>query len=68
MLVRRSPLRCSSRRGVRFYINNFMDGDRQDGVDLLTGAFVPSAAAPTPFAPRKSQESLASVATKASAA
>jgi hypothetical protein len=48
--------------GIRFYINSFLDGDRQDGVDLLTGTFAPSPSKPTPFAPRMGQASLASLA------
>ena len=45
---------------MRFYINNFLDGPRQDGVDLLLGRYVPSMNAPTPFEPRPGQETILS--------
>ena len=45
---------------MRYYINNFLDGPRQDGVDLLLGRYVPSLNAPTPFEPRPGQETILS--------
>lgn len=40
---------------LRFYINNFCDGRRQDGVDLMLGLYAPNPDAPTPFVPRSKQ-------------
>ncbi|CAM9556150.1 unnamed protein product, partial [Phaeothamnion confervicola] len=40
---------------VRFYINNFVDGARQDGVDLLLGCYRPDPSRPSPFVLRPYQ-------------
>jgi hypothetical protein len=58
----RGALRDGYNSTLRFYINNFCDGGRQDGVDLLLGSYVPNLDAPTPFAPRAHQLTLRSVA------
>eukprot|EP00735_Rhodelphis_limneticus_P009063 TRINITY_DN2515_c0_g1::TRINITY_DN2515_c0_g1_i1::g.19455::m.19455 TRINITY_DN2515_c0_g1::TRINITY_DN2515_c0_g1_i1::g.19455 ORF type:complete len:657 (-),score=195.19,sp/Q6GM29/SAC1_XENLA/38.33/6e-111,Syja_N/PF02383.13/4.7e-78 TRINITY_DN2515_c0_g1_i1:46-2016(-) len=34
---------------VRYYLNNFRDGQRQDSVDLLLGLYTPSVDAPSPL-------------------
>ena len=34
---------------VRYYLNNFADGTRQDAYDLLVGNYVPSVRQPSPF-------------------
>ena len=45
---------------ARYYKNNLTDGTKQDSIDLLIGAYKPDITATTsPFAPRPSQESLA---------
>jgi len=49
---------------MRFYINNFLDGERQDGIDLMIGRFVPSIDSATPFAPRAGQETIPGFMTK----
>jgi len=46
---------------LRFYINNFCDGRRQDGVDLMLGSYTPNPEAPTPFVPRSKQLTLGAV-------
>ena len=50
---------------MRYYINNFTDGVKQDSIDLLLGNYRPDVTAPSPFVPRDGQESLASNVTKA---
>lgn len=49
---------------MRYYINNFTDGVKQDAIDLLVGNYRPDPAAPSPFSGRTSQESLSSNITK----
>ncbi|KAG2490107.1 hypothetical protein HYH03_011413 [Edaphochlamys debaryana] len=39
---------------VRYYVNNFQDGCKQDAVDLFTGAFVMSPGASVPLRPQPS--------------
>lgn len=34
---------------MRYYINNFLDGNKQDGIDLLLGLFKPDPLGPSPF-------------------
>eukprot|EP01006_Ploeotia_vitrea_P035237 TRINITY_DN65849_c1_g1_i1.p1 TRINITY_DN65849_c1_g1~~TRINITY_DN65849_c1_g1_i1.p1 ORF type:complete len:619 (+),score=344.64 TRINITY_DN65849_c1_g1_i1:163-2019(+) len=34
---------------MRYYLNNFRDGDAQDGVDLMLGNYVPRKDQPSPF-------------------
>lgn len=58
----RGALRDGWRSTLRFYTNNFCDGGRQDGVDLLLGSHVPAVDAPTPFAPRAQQLTLGALA------
>ncbi len=45
---------------MRYYINNFTDGDKQDGIDLLLGRFRPnpSPTSQSPFADRLNRETL----------
>jgi hypothetical protein len=50
---------------MRYYINNFTDGIKQDSIDLLLGYYRPDPASPSPFAPRPGKESLADNLTKA---
>lgn len=50
---------------MRFYINNFTDGVKQDAIDLVLGFYRPDPTAPSPFTPRPDQESLADNVTKA---
>lgn len=45
---------------MRYYINNMLDGERQDGIDLMIGRFRPSLDAPTPFVPRAGQVNVCS--------
>ena len=50
---------------MRFYKNNFVDGTRQDALDIMLGRFRPDAAAPSPFLyPAAEQETLAAFLTK----
>jgi hypothetical protein len=44
---------------MRYYLNNFTDGVKQDSIDLLLGYYRPDQTSPSPFAPRPGQESLA---------
>ncbi|CAM9312142.1 unnamed protein product, partial [Heterosigma akashiwo] len=48
----------------RYYINNFVDGERQDGLDLLLGRHKPDLKTPSPFVLRRGQETLSSFSTK----
>eukprot|EP01038_Epipyxis_sp_PR26KG_P004164 gene4164-5928_t len=50
---------------MRYYINNFTDGIKQDSIDLLLGNYRPDPLAPSPFGQRNAQESLSSNITKA---
>lgn len=50
---------------VRYYINNFTDGVKQDSIDLLLGYYKPDPTGPSPFTLRPNQESLADNLTKA---
>jgi phosphatidylinositol 4-phosphatase len=34
---------------LRYYINNFTDGNKQDGIDLMLGLFKPDPLGPSPF-------------------
>jgi hypothetical protein len=43
---------------LRYYINNFTDGEKQDAIDLMLGNYKPDHTAPTPFVRRPKQESL----------
>jgi hypothetical protein len=49
---------------VRYYINNFTDGVKQDSIDMLLGNFKPSASKISPFITRRDQESLSANAVK----
>eukprot|EP00608_Synchroma_pusillum_P006183 CAMPEP_0198429124 /NCGR_PEP_ID=MMETSP1452-20131203/6984_1 /TAXON_ID=1181717 /ORGANISM="Synchroma pusillum, Strain CCMP3072" /LENGTH=613 /DNA_ID=CAMNT_0044149527 /DNA_START=9 /DNA_END=1847 /DNA_ORIENTATION=- len=51
---------------TRWYINNFLDGVRQDAIDLMLGRYKPADQAPeaSPFRARKGFEPLPSFATK----
>jgi len=49
---------------MRYYINNFTDGVKQDSIDLLLGNYRPDSLAPSPFSPRSTQEALSSNVTK----
>ena len=42
----------------RYYINNFTDGFKQDGIDLMLGRYKPHMAKESPFIPRQGQESV----------
>jgi len=48
----------------RYYLNNFVDGTRQDGLDLLLGVYKPDIKQKTPFVLRTNQETLSSFITK----
>lgn len=50
---------------MRYYINNFTDGIKQDAIDLMLGRYRPNLSAPSPFSYRTSQEALSSNITKA---
>ncbi len=50
---------------MRYYINNFTDGMKQDSIDLLLGNYRPDITLPSPFVTRVGQETLASNGTKA---
>lgn len=39
---------------VRYYLNNFRDGGKQDALDYTTGAYAPSKDRPSPFVPQPS--------------
>jgi hypothetical protein len=39
---------------ARYYINNFLDGPKQDSIDLLLGNYKPDITAPSPFPSRTS--------------
>jgi hypothetical protein len=43
---------------MRYYINNFTDGVKQDSIDLLLGNFKPSTCKTSPFVTRNEQETL----------
>ncbi|KAK9821743.1 hypothetical protein WJX81_001555 [Elliptochloris bilobata] len=43
-----------AKSAARYLRNNFADGRRQDALDLLTGAYVPSKEKPSPFKPQPS--------------
>jgi phosphatidylinositol 4-phosphatase len=43
---------------MRYYINNFLDGSKQDSIDLMLGLFKPDPLGPSPFQPRDGQETL----------
>jgi hypothetical protein len=40
---------------LRYYLNNFVDGERQDAIDLMIGRYKVVPTAPSPFVPRPSQ-------------
>ncbi len=42
----------------RYYINNFLDGVKQDAIDLMIGKYVPEYNQPSPFGARPGQESI----------
>jgi hypothetical protein len=50
---------------MRYYINNFTDGIKQDAIDLMLGRYRPSITTPSPFSQRTSQEGLTTMATVA---
>lgn len=50
---------------MRYYINNFTDGVKQDSIDLLLGNFKPTTCKMSPFVVRHDQETLAANAVKA---
>lgn len=43
---------------MRYYLNNFTDGVRQDAIDVMLGNYRPDVSAPSPFVPREGQETL----------
>ena len=49
---------------MRYYINNFTDGYKQDAIDILLGNFRPDYSAPSPFQPRPGQETLSATVNK----
>ena len=50
---------------MRYYKNNFIDGARQDSIDLMLGRYRPDPSAPSPFLqPPAEQESLSTFLTK----
>lgn len=49
---------------MRYYINNFTDGIKQDAIDLMLGLYHPEMALPSPFTHRTTQQSLSSNLTK----
>jgi hypothetical protein len=49
---------------MRYYINNFTDGVKQDAIDLLIGKYRPNPLGPSPFSSRTSQQSLSNNFTK----
>jgi vacuolar-type H+-ATPase subunit I/STV1 len=49
---------------MRYYINNFKDGAKQDGIDLVLGNYQPDPLHASPFIDRPGQESLSDVVTK----
>jgi hypothetical protein len=50
---------------IRYYVNNFTDGVKQDAIDLMLGIYHPDPSGPSPFVPRPGQESLSNNITKA---
>ena len=50
---------------MRYYINNFTDGIKQDAIDVLLGVHRPDVLGPSPFLPRGGQEYLSTNLTKA---
>lgn len=50
---------------MRYYMQNFTDGVKQDGLDLLLGIYHPDPMAPSPFTARTSEQTLSSNITKA---
>lgn len=50
---------------MRYYINNFTDGIKQDAIDLMIGRYKPDPVGPSPFGAKTTQESLSSNITKA---
>jgi hypothetical protein len=40
---------------LRYYLNNFRDGERQDAIDLMLGRYRPDPNLPSPFVKRPSQ-------------
>ena len=49
---------------MRYYINNFKDGSKQDSIDLVLGNYQPDSLHLSPFIDRPEHESLADVVTK----
>jgi hypothetical protein len=49
---------------MRYYINNFTDGIKQDAIDLMLGVYRPNIQNPSPFSYRTSQEALINSITK----
>ena len=43
---------------VRYYVNNFLDGAKQDSIDLLLGNFHPDPTGPSPFSMSHDKETL----------
>ena len=50
---------------MRYYINNFTDGVKQDSIDLLLGIYRPDYTSPSPFVERPRKETVTSNLTKA---
>lgn len=50
---------------MRYYINNFTDGVKQDAIDVLIGNYRPNNKLPSPFGVKSSQDALSSNITKA---
>jgi len=50
---------------MRYYINNFLDGPKQDSIDIMLGYYRPDVSGPSPFQPRNGQETLSTNLTKA---
>jgi phosphatidylinositol 4-phosphatase len=41
---------------MRYYINNFLDGAKQDSIDMILGNYHPDPAGPSPFSPSSGRE------------
>lgn len=50
---------------MRYYINNFTDGIKQDSIDLMLGNYRPDFSATSPFVERPGQETISANITKA---
>lgn len=50
---------------MRYYINNFLDGTKQDAIDLMLGRYRPDPASPSPFSGKASKDYASNTLTKA---